>query len=143
MRIPQVPRIKTVQELALEAEQTRFKNSYLFIDTNFKRKSEPIIVLAFIGYKRRIHYNKIGNLYFKSDDEILEIISEFVKEDYFTCDGIVPIWGNIVSYNWHHVDGNIYVFNKNGSFKISTRNIVESKATLSIKGKELTVKGNK
>ena len=143
MKIPQVPRVKTKDELALEVEQNRFKNTYLFIDTNFKRKSEPIFALAFMEHKRRISYKSIGELYFKSDNKILEIVSKFIKEDYFTCDGTIKLWGGIVSYNWHHVDGNIYVFNKNGSFKISTRNIVESKATLSIKGKEITCEQNK
>jgi len=137
MKIPIKPRVKTKDELSLELEKERFINCYLFINTNFKRKSEPIFVLAFMEHKRRIAYKSIGNLYFKSDNKILEIVSKFVKEDYFTCDGTIKLWGDIVSYNWHHLDDKIYVFNKNGSFKISTRNIVESKATLSIKGKEI------
>ena len=135
MKIPQVPRVKTQDELALETEQNRFKNSYLFIDTNFKRKSEPIFVLAFMEHKRRIAYKNIGDLYFKSDDEILEIISKFVKEDYFTCDGTIKLWGKIVAYNWHHTNEKVYIFDKNDYYKCSTKNIIESKATLKIKGK--------
>jgi hypothetical protein len=133
MKIPQVPRVKTQDGLALETEQNRFKNSYLFIDTNFKRKSEPIFALAFMEHKRRIKYSDIGNLYFKSDEEILEMVSKFVKEDYFTCNGTIKLWGDIVSYNWHHIDGNIYIFDINGSYKLNSNNHNESKATLKLK----------
>jgi len=133
MKIPQVPKVKNTKELAFENEQKRFKDSFLFIDTNFKRKSEPIFALAFMEQKRRIGYKNIDNLYFKSDDEILEIISKFVKDDYFTCNGRLQLWGNIVSYNWHHTDGKIYIFDKNGNYICSTKNIIESKATLNIK----------
>jgi len=121
--------------LALGSEQQRLKNCYLFIDTDFKRKSEPIFVLAFMEHKRRITHEYIGDLYFKSDDEILTIVSEFVIEDHFTRDGMVAVWGRIVSYNWHHVDGRVYVFDKNGCYKCTNENIIESQATLKIKGK--------
>ncbi len=137
MKIPQVPRVKTQDELALEVEKERLKHSYLFIDTNFKRKSEPIFALAFMEHKRRVSYKNIGDLYFKSDDEILKIVSQFVKEDYFTCNGSIKLWGNIVSYNWHHIDGKVYIFDKNGNYKLNNNKVNESKATLSIKGKTI------
>jgi len=78
MNIPTVPKIKTEEELTYEKEQQRFKNCYLFINTNFKRKSEPIFALACMEHKRRIYPRNIENLYFKSDDEILKVISKFV-----------------------------------------------------------------
>jgi hypothetical protein len=137
MNIPQVPRVKTTKELVLEDEQERFKNSYLFIDTNFKRKLEPIFALAFMEHKRRVSYKDIGDIYFKSDEEILEMVSKFVKEDYFTCNGTIKLWGDIVSYNWHHVDGNIYIFDIDGSYKLTSNNHNESKATLKLKGKTI------
>ena len=135
MKIPQIPRVKTTQELLLEAEKERLKNCYLYIDTNFKRKSESIFVLAFMEYKRRVNYKDIGNLYFQSDSEILNMVSKFVKEDYFTCNGQIKIWGNIISYNWHHVDGKVYIFNTNGDYISKNKNNNESKAILTIKGK--------
>lgn len=133
MNIPKTPKVKTKEELALEQEKRRFQDCYLFIDTNFKRKSEPIFVLAVMDNKRRLPYAKIGNFYFKSDNEILEIVSAFVKEEYFTCDGVVPLWGKIVSYNWHHLDGKVYIFDVDGSYKLSNTQVNESRATLSLK----------
>ena len=134
MNIPTTPTVKTKEELALEQERKRFQKSYLFIDTKFKRTSEPIFALAFMEHKRRISYACVGEFYFKTDDEILKIVSEFVKEDYFTCDGRVPLWGKIVSYNWHHVDGKVYIFDVDGSYKLSPTKVRESRAILSIRG---------
>ena len=137
MNIPTKVRVKTENELAYEKEVERFKNSYLFINTNFKRKSEPIFALACMESKRRVFPQDIENLYFKSDEEILKVISQFVQEDYFTCDGRIKLWGQIYSYIWHHVDGKRYVFQPDGDYRVSYDRVNERAATLSIKGKNL------
>jgi hypothetical protein len=121
-KIPKVQRIKTRQEIVLEKEQQRFKNCYLFINTNFKRKSEPIMALIFMQSKIYIAPKNIGNLYFKTDDEILTIVSNYVKDDYFTCNGNIVIFGKIDSYYWHNTDGKVYRFDKNGKYNVYINN---------------------
>jgi len=136
INIPQTPRKKSSQELAEAKERQRFANSYLFINTNFKRTTQPIFALAFCESQRRIKLD-IEELLFKSDNEILQIVANFVKDDFYTSNGKAGIWGNIVSYTWHHSDEETYIFNTDGSYeKIDTKPI-EIKATLSIKGKTI------
>ena len=76
-------------------------------------------------------------MYFKSDDEILKVVSNFVQEDYFICDETIKLWGKVDHYIWHHVDGKSYVFQTNGNYIVSRDRVNETCATLSIKGKNL------
>ena len=136
MNIPQTPRQKSPQELAEAIEKQRFTNSYLFINTNFKRTTQPIFALAFCESQRRIKLD-IKELLFKVDDEILQIVANFVKEDFYTSDGKAGIWGNIVSYTWHHKDDETYIFHTDGSYEKVDKKPTELKATLTIKGTEI------
>ena len=45
-------------------EVEKFKDSYIFVNTNFKRKNEPIFALAFCENQRRISLYKKENLLF-------------------------------------------------------------------------------
>jgi len=113
-------------------EVERFKGSYIFINTNFQRKNEPIFALAFLGHKRSISLLGRKEFYFKSIDEILEILSQDIKEHYEAHKEGLPVWGKIVSYQVHFED-EIYSFDTNGTLQQDTNPIFESKATLSLK----------
>lgn len=136
MNIPNKPRVKTSLELAQAKEQQRFKNSYLFINTNFKRRSQPIFVLACCESQRCIKLD-LSELLFKTDYEILQIVASFVKDDFYTSDAKAGIWGEIVSYTWHHRDDETYHFDIDGSYEKVDEKPIQTKATLSINGKTI------
>jgi len=136
MNIPTTAQQKTPHELAKAKELQRFTNSYLFIDTNFQRTTQPIFALACCEFQRRIKLD-LSELLFKTDDEILQIVSQFVKDDFYTSDAKAGIWGNIVSYTWNHRDGETYIFDTDGSYKKVAIKPTQTKATLSIGGRTI------
>ncbi len=113
-------------------EIEKFKDSYIFVNTNFKRKNEPIFALALCENQRRISLYKNENLLFKSIDEILEILSKEIKKHYLLNSDKLGIWGKIVSYQVHIFD-TIYTFDTNGSLKSNDVIVFENKATLKYK----------
>ena len=113
-------------------EIEKFKDSYIFVNTNFKRKNEPIFALALCENQRRISLYKIENLLFKTIDEIFEILSKEIKKHYLQNKGTLKIWGKINSYQIH-LFGKIYVFNINGNLKSNDVIVFENKATLKYK----------
>lgn len=130
-KIPQVPTKYTEEEMRERKELSCFSGCYIFVNTNFKRKSEPIFALAFCEGRRRLALDK-PKLIFKSDEEVFEIIGEFVKEHYIQEDADAGIWGKIVNYVYHHKDGQTYVFDKDGELLEDVK-VQESRARLSLK----------
>lgn len=113
-------------------EIEKFKDSYIFVNTNFKRKNEPIFALALCENQRRISLYKIENLLFKTMDEIFEILSKEIKKHYLENSDKLGIWGKIVSYQVHIFD-TIYIFDTNGNLKSNDVIVFENKATLKYK----------
>jgi len=130
-KIPSKPTVFTEEELKIKKELLKFKDSYIFINTNFRRKSQPIFALAFCEGQRNIALDK-NNLIFKSDKEVFQIISDTIKNHYISTNGKIGIWGNVVNYAYHHNDGKVYVFDKYGN-QIDSKPIVESRASLRLK----------
>ena len=122
--------LKVIEHYKQEIE--KFKGSYIFVNTNFKRKNEPIFALAFCENQRRISLYKIENLLFKTMDEIFEILSKEIKKHYLENSDKLGIWGKIVSYQVHIFD-TIYTFDTNGSLKSNDVIVFENKATLKYK----------
>ena len=113
-------------------EVEKFKDSYIFVNTNFKRKNEPIFTLALCENQRRISLYKNENLLFKSLDEIIEILSIEIKKHYLQNSDKLGIWGKIVSYQVHLFD-TIYILDTNGNLKSNDLIVFENKAILKYK----------
>ena len=113
-------------------EVEKFKDSYIFVNTNFKKKNEPIFALALCENQRKISLYKKENLLFKSTDEMLEILSIEIKKHYLQNSDNLGIWGKIVSYQVHLFD-TIYIFDINGNLKLNDVIVFENKATLKYK----------
>lgn len=132
-KIPTKPTVYTEEELKIQEELAKYKGCYIFVNTNFKRKGEPIFVLAFCEPQRNISINK-KDLIFKTDKKVFAIISNIVKHHFIDTQGKIGIWGDIVNYVYHHKDGYRYIFDKNGKLrKGKNTDIVESRATLRLK----------
>jgi hypothetical protein len=113
-------------------EVEKFKDSYIFVNTNFKKKNEPIFALALCENQRRISLYKKENLLFKSTDEILEILSIEIKKHYLQNSDNLGIWGKIVSFQVH-LFNTIYIFDTNGNLKSNDLIVFENKAILKYK----------
>ncbi|MEA2091327.1 MAG: hypothetical protein U9O83_03050 [Campylobacterota bacterium] len=115
-----------------QREVDKFKNCYIFVNTNFKRTTQPIFALAISESSRRIQI-KAEKLVFKKDTEILAIVSDIVKAHYEQTQGVVGIWGKIVNYVYHHSDNKSYKFDIDAK-EIENITVKESHATLTLKG---------
>jgi len=116
-------------------ELKKFQNDYVFVNTNFKRTTQPIFVLAYCEAQRRIKLDA-HKCVFKSESEILKLVSISVKQHYLKTEGNLGIWGRIESYIYHHND-KTFTFNTDGK-RVTADEVNESKATLLLKGKKLT-----
>ena len=72
---------------------------YVFINTNFKRTTQPIFALAFMEGSRRIGVSK--KLVYNSNDEGLSKVKQFIKDHYAEKKGILKMWGKIDNYIYH------------------------------------------
>lgn len=102
-----------IKEKAYLKEVKRFRGTYIFVNTNFKRKNEPIFVLAFLEHERTLSLCLHEELYFKSTQEVLEIVSKMIKEHYEKSQGKLAVWGEIANYQVH-VDNKTYIFDNGG-----------------------------
>lgn len=111
------------------------RKPYVFIDTQFKRASQPLFVLAIMENERRIQIDK-ELLVYKSNTEIFSIISELVQDHYVKSGGALRMWGTIDVYVYHHVDGTQQVFNPDGTHYHHLC-ITETKAELAVGNKTI------
>ena len=115
----------------LDAISAMRNTPYIYIDTHFKRASQPIFALAFMESKRNIRLDK-EQLLFKSEKETLKIVGDIVKKHYLSSNGKLQLWGEIFTYIYHNTDGKKFVFNPDGTLSINQGEIMESRAELRI-----------
>jgi len=106
--------------------------TYIFVNTNFKRKREPIFALAFSEHLRtlQIHEHELKG---KSDEEVFEMVRKMIRQHYQDSDGKLMMWGNIVNYAYHHTDNEVYVFDRTGRL-LKGEKVIENRATMSFGG---------
>ena len=111
----------------LNDEVEKYKNSYIYIDTNFKRTTEPIFMLAMMQGARYLYFDK-KELAFKSLDKQLQFISKVVKNHYKKIKKL-PLVGEITGYKFNHLGKN-YSFGVDGT--LQDREIYENVAWIKI-----------
>ncbi len=114
----------------------RSDTPHIYIDTGFRRKSEPIHVLAFMESRRRIMFQK-EHILSQSLEKTLDEVAETVREHYSDNNGTLPLWGEIRRYVYHHTDGRRFVFNPDGTLDEDTPEVAESRARIAIGSKTL------
>jgi len=96
---------------SMEFKTKGFK-SYIFVDTKFKRKNEPIFILSVCEKYRHIAIDwSVRKLTF--EDQI-PFISNIIKMHYEKTGGILKVWGDIKQYVFFYADGENIVFKPNG-----------------------------
>lgn len=110
-------------------ERAKFRGSYIYIDTNFKRFNEPIFALAMAQHLRYISLTPfLDELCFKALDEQLNIISQIVK-DYYQKTKSLPVFGEITGFKLYLLGKN-YALDTEGNFV--QKEIFESSARINI-----------
>ena len=115
------------QAKKLNDEVKKYKNSYIYIDTNFKRTTQPIFMLAMMQGVRYVYFDK-KELVFKSLDKQLQFISKIVKNHYKKIKKL-PLFGEITRYKFNHLGKN-YSFGVDGT--LQDREIYENVAWIKI-----------
>ena len=96
-------------------ERIKFRDSYIYVDTDFRRKSEPIFALAMAQHLRYISLTPfLDELCFKELDGQLEVISNITK-NYYQKTQTLPIFGAITGFKLYFL-GKDYSLDTNGNF---------------------------
>ncbi|GAB6073612.1 hypothetical protein [Nautilia lithotrophica] len=122
-------------------EKLSRKSGHLFVNTNFKRISQPIFVLAFMEGLRNISIDRTS---FENKEEELAYIRNYVKKHYKENNGKLKLWGNIQNYIYKSDRFNKYlVIDKDGNVINQMDEFNPSKAIMFINGKEIKIKEEK
>lgn len=129
---------KVDHEITLEECKRRnellfgMKQPYIFVDTNFRRKGEPLHTLALLNDKRYVRLNK--NLYLDlSEDEINFYVANAIKLHFKWRGGRLPVFGKITAYLYCDNHGKKTSYNCLG--KIIDKEIFESKVIINLANK--------
>ena len=96
-------------------ERVKFRGSYIYIDTDFRRNNEPIFALAMAQHLRYISLTPfLDELCFKALHEQLEVISKITK-NYYQKTQTLPIFGVITGFKLYFL-GEDYSLDTNGNF---------------------------
>ena len=108
-------------------ERVKFRGSYIYIDTDFRRKSEPIFALAMAQNLRYISLTPfLDELCFKALNEQLEVVSKITKS-YYQKTQTLPIFGAITGFKLYFLGKN-YSIDTDGKFV--DKEIYEQVATI-------------
>lgn len=103
---------------------------YIFINTNFKRKSEPIFALAAMEYTRTI--SNLNFLQQFSLEKQIDQVARIIKNHFEANDGKLQLWGEIKSYAYYHnEDQKPIIFDSHGNVTENDE-IIVSKTKLSL-----------
>ena len=108
-------------------ERVKFRGSYIYIDTDFRRNGEPIFALAMAQHLRYISLTPfLDELCFKALHEQLEVISKITKS-YYQKTQTLPIFGAITGFKLYFLGKN-YSIDTDGKFV--DKEIYEQVATI-------------
>lgn len=114
-------------EASIEASKRKFK-SYLYIETNFRRSTQPIFMLAALNSQRYIPIDDIQELIL---NEQIEHVQALLKSHY-AKQSILPLWGEIDSYVYFYDEQTIIIFSPAGRIIDTVEEYFVSRPTLRI-----------
>lgn len=121
--------------LADEKMKKRFQ-SYVFIDTGFKREGQPVWMLSMFEPRRYIQLEyEVQSL--PVHKQITHVRS-LVKQHYIDCNGTLELWGDIQRYIFFYAEGCKLALNIDGVVLEDNPKVNIAKASLSINHTDLT-----
>jgi len=121
-------KIVTEIEAKIQIKKFRFK-SCLFVETNFKRKSEPIFALAALNGRRYLPVEGFQGI---DLNDQLKYIQRLIQSHY-SEQTILEIWGEISQYVYFYDEKTIIIFSTSGEVIDSVEKYSTSLATMCLK----------
>ena len=87
---------------------------YLFVDTSFRRSTQPIFVLALMEGHRRIGFSRVFRDLGR--DAQVTAAGKKARAHYTACDGVLPVWGEVRRYCFHQAADRVVILNNEGAF---------------------------
>jgi hypothetical protein len=123
---------KEIDKYGQRKEQIRsMKDVYIFVDTGFKRKGQPIFILAMAESLMHIKIDKAFCLD-HSKEEISQHVSETIKAHYEANNGKLAVWGEIQRYVYQDAEGNETCYSVEGEVLEDMCEVEENSASLRI-----------
>jgi len=127
---------KELQDLRTMVEDERWGfRPWIFVDTNFKRKNQPIFVLAFSeGVRRFALPKKLKSMRLDEQCEYLRaFISKYLVDLTNEHQGELAIWGKPVSFHCHVTEDHVLKFDLDGNLiENIAKNVDHGMATISL-----------
>lgn len=102
---------------------------FLFVETYFRRTSQPIFVLAALESRRRIYIEAaIRDL--ALEDQIPRL-KPIIEQHYQQHAGLLPLWGRIAEYKYVYAKDRQLIFDTTGKLVEESQRCLSSQASLS------------
>ncbi len=98
----------------LKTEKEKFIESYIFVDTGFKRTNQSLLSLIALSSRRYLQLYGNEKLLFKNKAALISELSILVKAHYLNNEGKLYMWGDIQRYKVYHQDC-IFIFDPEGN----------------------------
>jgi len=124
-------------EVILDQYEQRARNisseplSYIYVNTNFKRKNEPVFALAIMERIRRVVLDQ-EILFDMRKEEVIAYVSKIVQEHYRESKGSLKLWGPIQNYVFHYKNEETIIFDVHGNIAKGNVEVSETKAVVKI-----------
>lgn len=128
----------------IEEEEGRF-TPVIWVDTGFKRTSQPIFALALMEHLRYLPFNdeELSEYHQASMIKRLELVGEKIRAHFRRSNGEIELWGTIQRYRFHFSECEALIILPDGTVHGEAANIFSEKsASLRLKGKKLTLENN-
>ncbi|MEX1196326.1 MAG: hypothetical protein WEB57_00500 [Pseudohongiellaceae bacterium] len=130
-----LPQLQAIRQ-RIDEDNAAFK-PYLFVDTGFRRKSQPVFVLAAMEHYRYLHFEKA--FWRLPTNQQLRCASDRVRDHFAESGGELSIWGVVQRYWFFYQPGRALQLLPNGQLVSDEAYRIPSRATFP--GMPLVVRG--
>jgi len=107
LEIPELFYSRVIEEIEAQLVINNEKKPYFFLETNFKRKSQPVFMLAALESRRYLEINE--GIFKLSLNQQLSRLSDFIKT-HNQQHPVLELWGKIESYVYFYDEKTIFIF---------------------------------
>lgn len=108
---------------------------FIFVDTGFKRTTQPIHALAFMEGRRRIPVSpEINQMLI---EQCIPEIQNIILKHHHDTNGILDMWGEIQCYKYFITEQDAIVFDVDGTVLSGVEQSAPPAATLTLKGQDI------